>query len=83
MVIGDPQMAERLARAALMRMRRAGIGLRAQKVADELGVNRVTLFKWETGREPISAERLEQLERLYTEHERASERFGRWMGRAA
>lgn len=81
--MGDLEMAERRAVAVLIRSRRAAIGLRATKVADELGINRVTLFKWETAREPISSERREQLDRLFTEHERASERFGRWMGRAA
>lgn len=82
-MVGEVEIAERRALAVMIRNRRASIGLQAQAVASALGVNRVTLFKWETAREPIPAERREQLERLFTEHERAAERFGRWMGRAA
>lgn len=82
-MVGEVEIAERRAIAVMIRNRRASIGLQAQAVALALGVNRVTLFKWEAAREPLPADRAAQLERLFSEYEKASERFGRWMGRAA
>lgn len=75
--------AERYALAAAIRARRTGLGIEARRVAEILGTNRTTLFRWEVGREPIPALRIKQLDRLYREFEEAAKRFDRWNGRAA
>lgn len=75
--------AERFALAAALRARRASAGLESRRVAELIGTNRTTYYRWETGREPIPEPRRKQLDRLFAEYERAAERFDRWNGRAA
>lgn len=75
--------AERFALAVVYRNRRAGVGLDLRRVADVIGVNRVTLSRWERGLDAIPVARRKQLDRLYREYEQAAKRFDRWNGRAA
>lgn len=48
-----------------MKAERARLGLTIEDVAKEVGVNRNSVFRWESGEVEPTAENLEKLARLY------------------